>query len=223
MIKNIKLFNFQGVANCKDINRQSTESFLKINYLFESGNSYGLISDFGLGSWGLATAIGGRCAPDYSGNIFIDGNKVTISDMSKVSCFVRENLFEGINSEQDLMSPKKCIENALDISHLDFSFTQIKKMFFLSDERFEKNLSLSSGEIWTISIAVNFALGKDVFIYPWLNVLDFDVYDIHCKLGIIDLLKRYGKIVIAPSSKDKRIKKLCDHKIVFKREKYLFK
>lgn len=49
-------------------------------------------------------------------------------------------------------------------------------------------------------MAVNFALGRDIFCYPWLNLNDIERFKTACEHKVIDFLKRTGKIIIVPSS-----------------------
>ena len=77
MIDTIKLEQFQNIANCKTDQQFSRESFLSITYQFQKGNVYGLVSDFGCGSWGLSTCLGGRGDGIDNGKILLN-NQVCI-------------------------------------------------------------------------------------------------------------------------------------------------
>ena len=68
MIRSIRLEQFQSSAECKSYVYQSRESFLQCSCRLLPGNSYGVISDFGYGGWGLVTCIGGRGLEAASGN-----------------------------------------------------------------------------------------------------------------------------------------------------------
>ena len=136
---------------------------------------------------------------------------------------IGENVFEKVNSSENLLTAKECIEKALYISGLDYSTAEIKDIFSLSDQRFERPLEYVSGEIWQISTAVNFALGKDIFCYPWLNEFDIFRYETACELGTIDFLKNKGKIVLVPSSQKNKLKRLCDHTMEFSKGMFSFK
>ena len=108
-----------------------------------------------------------------------------------------------------MSSAKQCIEEALKLSGQPYSVDDVKRLFGLSDERFERNLDNIGIEINRISVAINFALGKDIFCYPWLN--EYDVESISCH--IINVLKAHEKIVLIPTSQEKAVKKLCNHLI----------
>lgn len=223
MINSLKLIGFQDLVDCRSLTFQSRESFLPIDYEFKAGNVYGLVSDFGCGSWGLATCLGGRASKQYSGKILLNRTEIAASELEKYACFVSENVYTNLNWEQDLLTPKTCIERALSISSQPYTVDQIKSLFCLSDARFERPLAYVSGEIWFVSMAVNFALGKQIFCYPWLNALDIAWFEIACRQGIIKLLKDTGKIIIVPSSQKKILNKLCDHTLLFSKQKMVYR
>jgi hypothetical protein len=222
MIK-IQLLNFQDGVECKSILFTSKESFFKVSHSFVGGNIYGLISDFGCGSWGLVTCLGGRCEhPD--GEVFLNDERIECSELKKYSCFISESLYDGINSTQDYLTPRKCIEKALSISGLPYTVEEIKNMFNLSgdgincpvnDGRFNRDLRHVSGEIWNISIAVGFALGKEIFCFPWLNEREISrVQEPHIKI-----LKENKKIVLIPSNQKKPLKRVCDEILLFGKDR----
>lgn len=219
MINSIQLINFQDLVECRDLLHQSKESFLQISYEFKKGNVYGLISDFGCGSWGLSTCLGGRCSTNYSGTVLLNNNVIPANQLLNYSCFIAEKIFQNINSTKNLLTPKECIEKALAISGQSYSIEQIKKTFCLSDGRFERSIDGISGEIWLVSMAVNFALGKEIFCYPWLNLIDIERFKTAYKHNIIDFLKETGKIIVVPSSQKKILRKYCDHTMLFQKEK----
>ncbi len=221
MIDSIELVNFQDLVECQSLAYQSKESFLQITYTFKKGNVYGLISDFGCGSWGLSTCLGGRCSPYYTGKILLNRVEVSAAKLLEHSCFITDRIFPGINTAKDFLTPKECIEIALSLSSQPYSVQQIKELFCLSDERFERSMDSVSGEIWLISMAVNFALGKEIFCYPWLNMIDINRFETANELGIIDLLKSTGKIVLVPSSQKKILRKHSEHTILFEKEKII--
>ena len=219
MINSIQCVDFQDGALCVSSLFQSREGFLKLNYSFLSGNVYGIVSDFGCGSWGLVTCLGGRGSDYYVGQMLINGTVAPPGDLLSHAAFIGENVFEGINSKSDILSPRKCIERALSISGQNYTVDEIKRIFSLSDERFERDLNYVSGEIDRISIAVNFALGKDIYCFPWLNEHDI------CNVSktVLCILKEHKKIVLIPTSQKRQAKRLSDYLIIFRRGKIIFK
>lgn len=218
MINTIKLEKYQNIANCRTDYQFCRKSFLSITYQFEKNNVYGLVSDFGCGSWGLVTCIGGRAEERGKGKILLNDKEILSNELSVYSAFVTEKIFPEINSSENLMTVKECIQKALEISGQEYSAEEIKSIFRLSDERFDRPLEYVSGEIWLISMAINFALGKQIFCYPWLNERDINRFEIAYELGVIDYLRERGKIILVPTSQKRIAKKLCDHIIIFEKE-----
>lgn len=222
MVKTLEFVDFQDLTYCfsEFIPRSSRESFLKLNYKFECGKIYGIVSDYGCGSWGISTCISGGCSTDFcTGKIFLNGLEISPLELSKYACTVFDNVFDGINSSDNLLSARECISLALKKSGLEYTTQQIKKMFGLSDERFDRSLENVSGEIQRISIAVNFALGKDIFCFPWLNWHDLGLID----KSNLDMLKKHSKMVIIPTSQKSAIKKIADKMLIIKIDKISMK
>lgn len=192
----IKIINFMSSANCRSQLYSSKESFLPITYQFVPGNIYGLISDFGCGSWALSTCLGGRCGSVVKGSVFVNDRKMDCNELSRYSCFVGEKFFDGINSNNNVLTANECIKKALEISQLSFTVDEIKKMFGLSEERFNRDLNCVGVEINRISIAIGFALGKEIFCYPWMNTHELIGF---LDINTLNILKRHNKIVLIPA------------------------
>ena len=218
MIDTIELDRYQNVANCKTDQLSSRESFLPISYRFRKGNVYGLVSDFGCGSWGLTTCLGGRGDRNDSGKVLLNGQMVKSQQLSQYAAFVAERVIPEVCSADASRSARECIGDALRLSGQAFTPEEIKSAFQLSDERFDRPLAQTSGEIWPISIAIQFALGKDIFCFPWMNMHDISRFRGMWDMGIIQYLRESQKIVLVPTSQKKAVKKMCDHLIVFEKE-----
>lgn len=223
MIESLNLIKFQGVAKCYSAFRYSQEGFVPITYTFKSGNVYGLISDFGCGSWGLATCLGGRCDEVFTGEIYVNEQKTSFNSLRKFSAFIGEWDFDFINSNENLSTAKEYIQKALSESGIPYSLDEIISAFHLSNVRLNRPLIYTSGEIWLISLAINFSLGKEIFCYPWLSSNEIGRFKTAIELNIFDFLKKNGKIILIPSSQKKVLKKYCDHTICFGQTKMLYR
>jgi hypothetical protein len=109
--------------------------------------------------------------------------------------FCWENIFNGVNTENNLLTAKICIEKALGISKVAFTTQEIKSLFQLSDDRFERDLSYVSGEIRRISIAIGFALGREIFCYPKFNTHEIGDSD----FDNVKVLKKHNKLILMPT------------------------
>ena len=223
IIKSLKFIKFQDLVECHSLTFHSRESFLPISYQFSPGNVYGLVSDFGCGSWGLTTCAGGRFTRQHFGKVLLNKKEVTADELAKYACFICESVYSPLEVQPHLLTPRECIERALSISFQPYSIDQIKSLFCLTDDRFERPVMYASGEIWLISMAINFALGKQIFCYPWLNAMDIARFEIACQHGIIRFLRDSGKIVLVPSSQKKVLLRECDHTILFDRERIIYR
>lgn len=201
MIETLKLINYRNSAQCETIGMSCLDSFPATTYTFQSGKVYRLTSDFGCGSWGMVSCIGGRGNAEPSGKIMLNDVEVDAQTLKKYSGFIAESIFPDVNTADDLCTAHECIHRALNISGLNYSTNEIKSIFHLSDNRFDRPLNQVSGEIWFISVAILFSLNKDIFCFPWLNMRNFFRFETMNEFGIIDFLKKRKKLVLIPTSR----------------------
>jgi len=93
MIK-INLHHVTGYAFCQSQVYSCKDAFQSITYEFTGGNIYALISDFGRGSWGLATCLGGF-GEIIDGDILLNDQKIPIVHLSKVYPKIADALREN--------------------------------------------------------------------------------------------------------------------------------
>ena len=208
----ITLNNFQAVGNCRCNWYTSRESFFKITCNIHTGNVCGLVSNFGLGSWGFASSICGR-GELYDGEMIVDDLKVEPTYFYDKTIFVFDETNNESIKECKNMSVKEHIEKALAISKIPYNHNDIKSMFCLTDERYHRPLGQVGIEIWRITIAIGFSLNKQIFCFPWLN--ERDIVFLQQK-QVLDYLKCNGKIVLIPTSEYKTVKKYSDYIIDFR-------
>lgn len=201
MIETLKLINYRNSAQCETIGMSCIDSFPATTYTFQSGKVYRLTSDFGCGSWGMVTCIGGRGDVEYSGKIMLDDAEADARILKKHSGFIAESYFPDINTSDELCTTHECIYRALNISGLNYSTNEIKSIFHLTDNRFDRPLNQISGEIWLASAAIWFSLDKDIFCFPWLNMRNYFRFETMKEFGIIDFLKKRKKLVLVPTSR----------------------
>ena len=224
MIETLELCNYTDLADCQCSWQSSHEVFQPISCCLKKGNIYGFVSDYGCGGWGLVTCLGGRPTDGFGeGQVKLNGDIINPMDLKRYSAFIPESVFDGINASADTITARECIQKALELSKLDTTVDRIKNDFRLTDGRFDRPISFVSGEIWLISMAVQFALNKEIFCFPWLNMRNIFRFEVCCELGIADKLRKAGKILLVPTSQLKIAKKHCDHVIVFEKRKISYK
>ena len=210
----IILENYSDSSLCRSAISHSHESFPMISHHFSGGKVYGICSDFGCGAWALSTSLGGRGEHPH-GTIRYNGNIINNKLLIKNSCFISEKIYPGINSRLYLHSAEYCINKALNHSNSQYTLCDIVRMFHLSPECLNRNLSyVYYYNIWFISMAIGFAAGKDIFCFPWLNIRDFGCFERMCSLGVVNQLKKSGKIILVPSNHVDRLKTVCDELLI---------
>ncbi|MBE6529450.1 MAG: hypothetical protein E7680_02465 [Ruminococcaceae bacterium] len=208
----LELKGVVGYSNCINQTYFILDSFTRASFRLCTGKIYGIISPFGLGSWGLTNCIGGA-GNIIEGTILLDGLIATQKELHSLSCFVSASVSISELSEQRTVHQN--IEDALQNSGLSYTAQQIKTWFSLSDERFERPISEISGEIRQVSAAVGFARGKEIFCYPWLISNQISQYLLPQTLSF---LREQKKIVLFSTDAKQKVSRYCDAIIELSRQ-----
>ena len=91
---------------------------------------------------------------------------------------------------------KRSIERALKIGYVQDTFENIAEKFLLSEKRYNMRLRELSGERWSASAALGYALGKKIFYAPY-NPSMFYSSNFRLK-NMIDFLTSHGWMVLLP-------------------------
>lgn len=204
----ICLVKYRNSCNCYSSERSSIEGFPAITHDFDGGKIHGVLSDFGCGGWALCSCLGGRGAV-AEGEIQMNERALSQQTLQSYSCFLGEILQPEVNTADEPSTARECITRALLKSQLPYSTEDIKKIFQLSDERFDRALSQVSGEIWDISLAIGYALNRKIFCFPWMNQWEFS-RNILNRRSSLEYLKQQGKFVFLPMSPLSNAWKICD-------------
>lgn len=185
---------------------------MPVSCTLEVGKIDGLRSEFGGGAWALSTCIGGRAEPGWppEGCILWNGQPVTNDELAARACFVGERPEEH---RLQCLYPtvRRRVEWALMESGLPHTADEIRAMFGLTDARFDRRIDRIGSEIWLASMAIGFAGGKEVFCWPWMYG-QFACYLRAAKeLGVLELLRQHGKLVLVPSADEGLLRDCCDH------------
>lgn len=104
----------------------------------------------------------------------------------------------------------------------DFTVEKIIELFGLSKDRLSYKVEELSWERWRASMAIGFAQGKSIYCFPWCSTMWIN--DLILNSGIhrcIDIVKKYGSIIIIPTSKTESIEYLVDEVISINNSKSL--
>lgn len=123
----------------------------------------------------------------------LNNEHISFDELSKYTCYmdVSYPLFSSN------CSVKQLISNGLEKNDLYYTPEEIRKIFELNDERFERPLVGLGNEIFKAMAAIGFCNKKELFCFPWLSQKRFDYYhkNISCLLRTLDQL---DKTVILP-------------------------
>lgn len=124
----------------------------------------------------------------------VDENIVPLSELTKYACYLDESypLFKTRKSVRKMVSlglkKNKSIENC----------EQLRDMFMISKDRFERPLYGVGNERFKAMAAIAYAFNKEIFCFPWLSKNRFDYFRRNMT-DLLDILASLNKIVIVPT------------------------
>lgn len=200
-IENIHVEN-EGYVYCKS-NFYSCQDVLASysNYSFSVGINK-LTGDIDSGVWAMSYLISMYKDRTQDFVLFnqpkaiVNTFCISLDDLSKYSCYLDEiyHLF----SSKDAVSKLVC--RGLKKSNLNCTPNDIKNLFHIDDERFERSLVGVGNERFRAMAAIGFAYNKQVFCFPWLSKKRFNGYHVHMT-DVLNILESLKKIVILPVGK----------------------
>lgn len=212
---NVQLINFRGSAFCRYRLYSCLDAFPMFSAELHTGSIYHFISDFACGSWAAVSCIGGKGKIDPFSRVNIDYNTVKPKNMRNITgCVAEKNQISFVHSSRK--SVKRLIDDALRNSNIEKSADEIKELFGLTDGRFNRPLGQCSGEIFTISMAIQYAKGKKIVCFPWIS--EFEMNRIEGSWRQIELMKKNDVMILIPSSHNSFLDSVCDGSICFNKE-----
>lgn len=197
-INTVKVQN-EGFVYCKSrfYSAQDVLSDRSV-YNFSTGINK-LIGDIDSGNWAISYLLSmfKHRSEDFilfkQPVVVINDKCLTLEEVSEFSCYM-DKLYPPFFTND---SVKTLVSQALDYSKINCSISNVKKLFELDNERFERPLSQVGNEIFRAMAAVGYCYGKEIFCFPWMSKRRFESYreNLSVTLKILDELK---KIVIIP-------------------------
>ena len=125
--------------------------------------------------------------------VFIDGDKSSLEELAKISCYIDKSN-TSLFSKQTV---RRRIENALKKTRMDYTPEDVKELFGLDDQRFERPVIYCGNEALRAMCAISFCEGKKVFCFPWFSkkLYKYSEYNLNYT---VELLKNLGCFVILP-------------------------
>lgn len=128
--------------------------------------------------------------------VSVNDSIVSLNDISEYSCYM-DKLYP-LFSTQD--SVRKLVSRGLEKAKLNYSSDDIRELFHIDNERFERPITGVGNEIFRAMSAVGYAYGKKVYCFPWLSKKRFNGYHGHI-VDLLDILEKLKKVVILPLGK----------------------
>lgn len=192
--------------------KSTYDIFKYSDFSFNSGKTYGIISEYGQGCMYLSYLLGGRVEFNNL-QISINDKKVVKEDLDSISWNL-EPLKEKYKNE----IVKKSIDKALRESSREESFDQIAEKFLLTESRYSRRFMQLSGERWRASAALGYAKEKKIF-YTSYETSEF--YYQMLQNGLLKALRNLrddGAIVLLTAGSDVVLKHIVDECIYLDRE-----
>ena len=197
-INSISIKN-EGYVHCKSSFYSAQDGLdERQNYTFFPGLN-NLIGEIDSGNWAVSYLLS---MYKYRPEDFIlfeqpvailNGKSILLNELTEHSCYMDkiDPLFASDHSVKEL------VIKGLEYSDSIYSSTDIKDMFHISDERFDRTIEGVGNEIFKAMAAIGFAYGKEIYCFPWLSNNRFKYY--HENLTVLlQTLESLGKTVILP-------------------------
>lgn len=127
----------------------------------------------------------------------VNGEKMSLAELCSYSCYmdVTYPLFRTNKSV------RKLVIKGLKKSGIKMTVAQIKNLFQLSDDRFERPIKRNGNEKYRAMAAVAVAYGKQIFCFPWFSKKMYAYFQTNFNF-LFDRLNQLDMIVIFPTSQD---------------------
>ncbi len=196
-IEKISITN-NGYIHCKSNFYSSQDILDDVNFNFGVGTNK-LIGEIDSGNWAISYLLSmyKHRPKDFTlfeqPKVTVNNKLISLNELSKFVCYM-DRLDPLFTSNH---SVKKLIMQGLKHSKLNCSYDDIKNLFHIDSERFERPLSGTGNEIFKAMAAIGFSYKKEIFCFPWLSNKRFENY--HQNLTtLFQILDSLEKIVILP-------------------------
>ena len=167
-------------------------------YTFSQGTNM-LVGEIDSGSWAVSYLLSMfECRPkDFVMSeipqIAVNGEPLPFHELAKFTCYM-DRSFPLFSS---MASVRLCVEKGLKSSGLTLCADDVKDLFCLDSQRFERPLAGVGNEIFRAMSAIAYCFGQQVFCFAWLSKSRFEGY--HKNLsGALETLEVLNKTVIMP-------------------------
>ena len=211
---NIERINFKadGYVSCESCFYTSGDRLSeRVNYSFKKGINK-LTGDIDEGVWAVSYYLSMfRYRPkDFTiwnkssealtlknAEITVNDTVMSLKDFSEYSCYMDQKLYPLFSTKKTI---RQLVTKGIKKNKLDCSADEIKEMFCLDEQRFERPVFCVGNERFRSMAAIGYAFGKQVYCFPWHSKFRTDYYQGHLKF-LLPKLEELGMTVIFPTGR----------------------
>ena len=189
----------EGFVHCKSRFYSSQDGISQDDRYFFTAGVNKLYGEIDSGVWAVSYLLSMyKCKPkDFilfgKPEVIVNDKKMLLSEVAEYTCYMDESyyLFKGNRTV------KKMVKNGIKKNKLNCSADEIRKLFYITPERFERPFSGVGNEIFKAMSAIAYAYNKQVYCFPWLSKSRFDYYHYNIT-GLLEILEKMNKTIILP-------------------------
>ncbi len=198
-VQSLELTLQRGRVLCRSAYYTASDGFDgEVHCAFTPG-VHRLVGDIDSGAWALSYLLSMYChtpkcfSLSEPPTVTVNGFPLSLEEFARFACYLDRSypLFAKTAPVCRL------IQNGLRRTRSKQSLEEVRSLFGISPERFDRPLSDLTDELPQAMAAVAYSQGKDVFCFPWMSEKRLT------ELGenlptLLDALDRLGKIVLLP-------------------------
>jgi len=125
--------------------------------------------------------------------VMLNDSIMSLNELSKYTCYM-DVIYPLFTSKK---SVKKLVLLGLKQKIVNCSADDIRQLFCIDRERFERPIAACGNEIFKAMAAIGYCYGKEIFCFPWLSKRRFENYHNNI-IGVLDVLSELNKMAILP-------------------------
>ena len=187
-----------GIAYCKSDFYTTCDILHSSQYEFVNGINE-LVGEIDSGIWGISYILSmyKNKPKDFTlyntPEIIVDDMLVSIGDFVKCSCYMDQS-YHLFSTKQ---SVRKMVESGIRKTKINFLPEDIRNLFLISQDRFERPISNTGHECFKAMAAISYCYGKQVFCFPWMSKIRFSSYHRNIT-DLLEILERLNIVAILP-------------------------
>lgn len=123
----------------------------------------------------------------------VNSKTISLYELSDYSCYM--DIIDPLFSSESCVN--ELVKKGLAHSSLGCSCNDIRAIFQIDNDRFERPLKGMGNEIFKAMAAIGYSNNKELFCFPWLSYQRFDSYHKNMSL-LLKVLEQLERTVIIP-------------------------